>query len=346
MRILNRIVLTVGLALTVASQAGAVTISLVQIGGTYDGISAVAGDTLTLEIEVTLGPADAVTLVDPAITFGAEVAAALPGGGPFGACPSALACEASFNFVNGVLLAPIGAAGADIGIAAAGQLDGWEGQTLNPAGAPGPATFSLGQATFTLSGASGTIAVGAVGLPFGTVIGGAGFVDITGVSTLGSFTVLAPDCEAEITKIARPGSVTLRNSSTGGAQTGGSTSVKSVTAVVTLKNSCGSTRDVTVTLSVTDVDGDPVSVSPSSITKNDVNGGRFKFTMTNTPTSCADDEGPVPKSDGGTNQVNVDGLTYNATVTNSDAGGADPGPNGSSFGPVNSDLTCKPSRSF
>ncbi len=49
MRLLNRIVLTVGLALTVASQAGAVTISLVQIGGTYNGISAVAGDTLTLD---------------------------------------------------------------------------------------------------------------------------------------------------------------------------------------------------------------------------------------------------------------------------------------------------------
>ncbi len=50
MRILNRIVLTVGLALTVASQAGAVTISLAQIGGTYDGIEAFPGDTLTLEI--------------------------------------------------------------------------------------------------------------------------------------------------------------------------------------------------------------------------------------------------------------------------------------------------------
>ncbi len=191
MRFLNRIVLTVGLALTVASQAGAVTVSLVQIGGTYNGISAVAGDTLTLDIEVTLGPADAVTLVDPAITFGAEVSAAVPGG-PFGACPSALACEEAFNFVNAVLLAPIGAAGADITIVAASQLDGWEGQTLNPAGAPGPATFSLGQATFTLSGASGTIAVGAVGLPFGTVIGGAGFADITGVSTLGVFTVPEP----------------------------------------------------------------------------------------------------------------------------------------------------------
>ncbi len=198
MPILNRIVLTVGLALTVASQAGAVTVSLVQIGGTYDGIEAVVGDTLTLEIEVTLGPAEAVTRVDPALTFGAEVAAALPGGGPFGACTAAepasgLACETNSNVVNGVLLAPIGAAGADIRIAAAGQLAGWEGQTLNPAGAPGPATFSLGQATFTLSGASGTIAVGAVGLPFGTVIGGANFVDITGVSTLGSFS----DCPSQ-----------------------------------------------------------------------------------------------------------------------------------------------------
>ncbi len=115
MRILNRIVLTVGLALTVASQAGAVTVSLVQIGGTYNGFSAVAGDTLTLDIEVTLGSADAVTLVDPALTFGAEVAAAL-GGGPFGACTAAepasgLAWETSSIVVNGVLLAPIGTTG-------------------------------------------------------------------------------------------------------------------------------------------------------------------------------------------------------------------------------------------
>ena len=155
------------------------------------------------------------------------------------------------------------------------------------------------------------------------------------------------DCEAEITKIARPGNVTLRNSSMDGEQTGGSESNKSVTAVVTLKNSCGSTRDVTVTLTVTDVDGDPVPVSPTSVTKLDVNGGRFKFTMTNTPPSCAGGEGPVPKDQDppGENQVNVNGLTYNATVTNSDNGGTDPGPNGSSFGPVFSDLTCKPSRS-
>ncbi len=193
MRLLNRIVLTVGLALTVASQAGAVTISLLQIGGTYNGISAVAGDTLTLDIEVTLGSADAVTLVDPALTFGAEVTAALPGGGPFGACPSTLACETSFNLVNGVPLLPI-VTGTDIGIIAAGQLDGWEGSTLNLNGAPGPFTFSLGQATFTLSGADGTIAVGAVGLPFGTIIGGAGFVDITGVSNLGFFEVGPPSC--------------------------------------------------------------------------------------------------------------------------------------------------------
>ncbi|UCE85903.1 MAG: hypothetical protein JSU66_16515 [Deltaproteobacteria bacterium] len=156
------------------------------------------------------------------------------------------------------------------------------------------------------------------------------------------------DCEAVIGKIARPGNVTLRNSSTNGAQTGGSVSNKSVTVVVSLEDGatpCDGNRDITVTLSVTDVDGDPVAISPNSITKSDVSGGRFKFTMTNTPTSCAGDEGPAPKDVGGVNEVNVDGLTYTATVTNSDAGGTDPGPNGSSFGPVFSDLTCKPSRS-
>ncbi len=66
--------------------------------------------------------------------------------------------------------------------------------------------------------------------------------------------------------------------------------------------------------------------------------------MQNTPTSCAGDEGPVPKDQDGVNQVNVDGLTYTATVTNSDAGGTDPGSNSGSFGPVHSGLTCKPSR--
>ena len=184
------------------------------------------------------------------------------------------------------------------------------------------------------------------------------FVPVLGVGVALGFASAAQagpvggaDCTAVITKIARPGNVTLRNSSTNGAQTGGSVSNKSVTVVVSLDDgpggACDGNRDITVVLTVTDVDGDPVSISPGSpggLTKTDVSGGRFKFTMTNDSNSCADDAGPVPKDVGGVNEVNVDGLTYNATATNTDAGGTDPAPNGSSFGPVNSDLTCKPSR--
>ncbi len=183
------------------------------------------------------------------------------------------------------------------------------------------------------------------------------FVPVLGVgvalgfaSAVNAGPVVVPvDCTAVITKIARPGNVTLRNSSTNGAQTGGSVSNKSVTVVVSLDDgpggACDGNRDITVALTVTDVDGDSVAVSNSgSITKTDVSGGRFKFTMTNDSNSCAGGAGPVPKDVGGTNQVTVDGLTYNATATNSDASGTDPAPNGSSFGPVHSNLTCKPSR--
>ena len=60
MRTLTRILATVGLALTVGSTANAdVTISLVQIGGTYSAsVGANPGDTLVLAIDysVTNGP--------------------------------------------------------------------------------------------------------------------------------------------------------------------------------------------------------------------------------------------------------------------------------------------------
>ena len=64
----------VGLALTVSTTAGAtVALSLVQVGGTYDGVKANAGDTLVLNIQYSIGELG-VILIDPSITWGAEVA--------------------------------------------------------------------------------------------------------------------------------------------------------------------------------------------------------------------------------------------------------------------------------
>ena len=68
----SKLALLVGLALTVSTTAGAtVTLSLMQVGGTYDGVKANAGDTLVLSLQYSIGELG-VILIDPSITWGDE----------------------------------------------------------------------------------------------------------------------------------------------------------------------------------------------------------------------------------------------------------------------------------
>jgi len=183
MRKLYAVLIAVGLAFAVAGQASAVSVTLSQVGGTYAGPVGSPSDTLVLSIDVTLAGGEAVTGVFAALDLNA-----------CGGCSFLGGTEQAFNFVGGVLLTPIGAPGGDIGPGVApGTIKGWENQTLTVTGAPGPATFSIGTASFHLSG-SGTISVGGASVATGdTIIGGANFVDITGTSTLGSFAYVIPE---------------------------------------------------------------------------------------------------------------------------------------------------------
>jgi hypothetical protein len=181
----------VGLALTMSTSAGAVvSIGLVQVGGTYDGVSANAGDTLVLNITYGLQPGDAVTLVDPALVWNGSVTSFT------GGTETAFAAWSA----GGVALNPI--ATGDIGLVTPQQADGWEKATTLGGGATSPCVFgactSLGTASFVLSGNSGVISVGAVGLPFGTVIGDGAFQDITLLSNLGSFTIIPEPTTASL----------------------------------------------------------------------------------------------------------------------------------------------------
>jgi len=149
-----------------------------------------------LSITYALEPGDAVTLVDPALVFGAEVAS-------FDAAGST---ETGFAIWSGgaISLDPI--ATGDIALVppelAENLADGWEKATLIAGGASSPcvlgACTSLGTAAFVLSGASGIIAVGGIGLPGGTTILDGTFGDITWMSNLGTFTVIPEPTTASL----------------------------------------------------------------------------------------------------------------------------------------------------
>jgi len=176
----------VGLALTVSTTAGAVvSIDLVQVGGTYDGISAVAGDTLVLDIRYSLEPGDSVTLIAPAIVFkGWQVS--------FDAAGST---ETGFAAWSGGLVALNPVATGDIGLVTPTLANGWEKSTATAGGASSPCVFgscsSLGTAAFVLtSNYSDVISIGGIGQPGGTVILDGTFQDITSISNLGTFIVV------------------------------------------------------------------------------------------------------------------------------------------------------------
>jgi hypothetical protein len=177
----SKLALLVGLALTLSTTAGAefVTISLVQVGGTYDGVQADAGDTLVLSIQYSVGDLG-VTLVDPSITWGAEVAS-FDGGTETG-----VAAWSGGSYA----LNPI--ATGDIALVTPNLADGWEKGSTLAGGAFEPCVFgactSLGTASFTLSGLGGVIDFAPEWIPFGTHIGYGG----------GPIICLDPPCWNEI----------------------------------------------------------------------------------------------------------------------------------------------------
>jgi hypothetical protein len=185
MRTLTKLSLMVGLALTVSTTAAAVTISLVQVGGTYDPEYWVnPGDTLILEIRYSLEPGDAVTLIDPTLVFVPAAHAFNPGG----------STETGFAAWSGGAIALLPIATGDIALVSPNRANGWEKGTTIEGAASTPCVFgacsSLGTASFVLSGFEGTIRVGAVGQPGGTVILDDTFVDIAASQSLGTFHIM------------------------------------------------------------------------------------------------------------------------------------------------------------
>lgn len=154
-------------------------------GGDCDGdqlcVSGMAGDTVQVRIDAYVGPNDAVTFTGPAFVYDPSVAA----------LDVENSSEEPFNFVNGVLMNPIGAPGLDIQELESGFATGWEQQTLTVGGAPGEATFPIGVAAFTLLGGNTTLSMAAaIGQPGGTVVGDGAFADITDMVMLDELRIL------------------------------------------------------------------------------------------------------------------------------------------------------------
>lgn len=204
MRTVTKLLLAIGIALALSSSAGAtVSVGLVQVGGTYSASQGVnPGDTLVLSLTYSLQPGDAVTLIDPAIVWNAAMATFDPD----------LSTETGSDCGYDVCLDPI--ALGDLSEPVPGLADGWEKATTMPGGWTSPCVFgactSLGTAYFVLSGIGGTFAIGAVGQPFGTVIGDGVFNDITGLSILGTFTVVPEPMTASLLGLALVGLAAAR----------------------------------------------------------------------------------------------------------------------------------------
>lgn len=201
----HRHVLVAAITLFLASPAYALSVSLVQIGGTASFGVGSPGDTLVVDVRVGLEPGDSVTLVDPALLWDVE-------GGDVLELTNA--AEAAPQLVNGVFMQPINAANAILGDPASGGvggqsfslfdavyptragstfLDAIESVPVGLGTLTGPADFSIATATFVLSGL-GSTDLGFSFHPVGggdTVVGGAGFANITDTVTFNGLSVLS-----------------------------------------------------------------------------------------------------------------------------------------------------------
>jgi hypothetical protein len=156
MRTLARILVAVGLALTVSTMASATpNITLAQTGGTYDStLGANAGD--TIEIEITIGT-DGLGPETGYVGFFAELDFGTTGVYTGGT-------EAAFNIFNGGILQPLAVGDISETFPGSGIMKGWEGTNLVPVSALAATNVVLGSATFTLNGTAGDIFVGGASL--------------------------------------------------------------------------------------------------------------------------------------------------------------------------------------
>jgi hypothetical protein len=212
MRTLTKILLMVGLALTMSTSAGAIiTVGLSQSGGTYDGISANPGDTLVLDITWNVGAGDTLSLIQAALVFNGAVSVFSPD--VYGS-PAGLSTE---DLYAATFAGPLGppASKRDMNMLAYGDIAvnplnpqialGWEKAAGGGLFVIGPCTAgnctTLGTAAFILSGTGGIIAVGGVGMPGGTSILDGAFLDIAGntaLVSLGSFTIIPEPTTASL----------------------------------------------------------------------------------------------------------------------------------------------------
>jgi hypothetical protein len=289
-----------------------------------------------------------------------------PGGGPMGISGLAKICLFGGCLANvPVPISPVGGVGMGIG--------GTQSVTGNVALTMQHAPWTVGQPFMTIHSADSMVTTtplpGGYASPPSATAANSGVLQlVTASKVFTSLTTAFPefpifsvlnlhffdeptvdDCEPVVTKITTPttGAGALRNTSTDGAQTAGSSKTRSVTAVVELNCGSANSRDVTVDLSaVNDVGGAAPVVTEAKASKTlTLRGGasgRFDFNISYDKTSCLSGEGPVPKDQGGVSQLNVDAFTLTADATSSNPGG-DPGPNADSLS-ANMDLLCKPSR--
>jgi hypothetical protein len=197
MRTFTKLCLAIGLALTMSTSAGAmVSIGLVQVGGTYSAaVGAQAADTLVLSLTYGLQPGDAVTVLDPGVVWDGAVAS-------FDAASSTRTPDSYWGPDPPRALGSIVEPPPVPHQVEPGRASGWGKGSLLAGGITSPCVWgactSLGTAAFVLSGSSGVVAIGAVGLPEGTVIGDGTFVDIAASSFLGTFTIIPEPAAASL----------------------------------------------------------------------------------------------------------------------------------------------------
>jgi hypothetical protein len=196
MRAVTKLLLAIGIAMTLSPSADAVvSVGLVQVDGTYSASQGVnPGDTLILSLTYSLQPGDTATLIDPAIVWNPPMATFHP----------ELSTETGLASWSGGAVSFSPNTTGDLWEPVPGLADSWE--KFSPSGITDPCVFgactSLGTAYFVLSGIPGTFAIGAVGLPYGTVIADGTFGDVTWASNLGTFTVVPEPMTASLLGLA------------------------------------------------------------------------------------------------------------------------------------------------
>jgi hypothetical protein len=198
MRLLIKGLLVTAVAMAFSTQASAVTYTLTQTGGTYDGVSANAGDTLALQIDVSFSAGEVgalLNLVDAGIAAFGGVSAGSGVGGS----------ETSFIFGPplGGFIAPL-VANADIKEVfpatvpgASWQADGFELASPGGVAIAAPGTLTIGTISITLDGTAGVLTTATSGFAFGTV------------STLNAAVVGQTDGTFTINAVPEPGTAML-----------------------------------------------------------------------------------------------------------------------------------------